>query len=118
MKKFALILALFLIAAPARADSQFVNGFDDLPLMPGMAELSGELMTFDSPTGRIVENTVRGDVAAQVVLDFYASSLPQLGWTRTDARHFRREDEILKLEFKNPDGASVTLHFRLYPADK
>ena len=112
---------LALAATPGRAASAFVDGFDDLPLMPGLSELGGEAMTFDSPGGRIVENTVRGDVTQRAVLDFYGSTLPQLGWSQTAPRQFVREDEILKLEFLAPEaasGAGLTVHFRLSPVEK
>jgi len=112
---------LVLAAAPGRAASAFVGGFDDLPLMPGLSELAGEAMTFDSPSGRIVENTVTGDMTHRAVLDFYGSTLPQLGWSQTAPRKFVREDEILKLEFltpKNVSGSGLTVHFRLSPVEK
>jgi len=122
-------LAGFALAASAgRADGGFISGFDDLPLMPGMSELQGELMTFDSPTGRIVENLVHGAVDRRAVLAFYGATLPQLGWKQTRPHLFAREDEILKLEFLPPKGISssrqagdvpvLTVRFRLYPADQ
>ena len=117
-----------LTTSDGRAGSGFINGFDDLPLMPGMSELGGELMTFDSPTGRIIENLVHGNVESKDVQAFYSQTLPQLGWTQTRPRLFAREDEMLKLEFLAPDGISssvqtsgppmLTVRFRLYPAEK
>ncbi len=121
MKSFAFVLCLLLIAAPARAGSEFVGGFDDLPLMPGMTEQPGELMTFVGPTGRIVENTVAAKSDRRAVLDFYAATLPQLGWRQSGPHMFAREDETLRLEFLPPDGVSgagLTIRFILRPAEK
>jgi len=115
------LVILMLTAVPGRAASAFVGGFDDLPLMSGLSELAGEAMTFDSPGGRIVENTATGDVTRRAVLDFYGSTLPQLGWSQIQPRQFVREDELLKLEFlapKNASGPGLTVHFRLSPIEK
>ena len=122
----ALIVALFLLGpagSPVHAASEFISGFDDMPLMPGMAELPGELMTFDSPSGRIIENTVAGKVEKQAVEAFYRATLPQLGWAQTGPGVFVREDEILRLEFLAPGGvssapSSLTVHFILRPVEK
>ena len=112
----------------AYAGSRFVRGFDDLPLMPGMTELPGELMAFDSPAGRIVENSVRGNLGKQAVQTFYAATLPQLGWVQAGPHLFIREEETLKLEFLPPEGISIsgqandtpslTVRFSLYPTEK
>ncbi len=118
MKSFAITVILLLMASPGRAGSEFVGGFDDLPLMPGMSELAGELMAFDSPGGRIVENAVQGTTSRQAVLDFYAATLPQLGWVETGPGLFVREDEILKLEFPPRSNAPLIARFTLRPAEK
>ncbi|HER27544.1 MAG TPA: hypothetical protein ENI69_10585 [Rhodospirillales bacterium] len=113
MKKIALMM--FLMIAPAHGGSAFITGFDDLPLMPGLTELQGELITFDSPTGRIIENTVRGTPPRRAVLDFYNATLPQLGWRKLGHGRFAREDETLRLEFLSPD---LTIRFILRPAEQ
>lgn len=115
------LIILMLAATPGRAASAFVDGFDDLPLMPGLSVLGGEAMTFDSPGGRIVENTATGAVSQHAVLDFYGSTLPQLGWSQMAPRQFVREGETLMLEFLVPgtaSGSGLTVHFRLSPVEK
>ncbi len=116
------LLGLALATNQARAASAFLGGFDDLPLMPGMSELQGELMTFDSPTGRIVENSAVGNVNKQAVEAFYRTTLPQLGWKQTGPRLYVREDEILRLEYPAPKGVSsaapsLTVRFILRPVE-
>src|SRR3546814_8691143 len=71
-------------------------GVEDLPLMPGLAEIADAATVFDAPQGRIVESYAAGTVAAAEIRSFYAQTLPQLGWTAVDAGQagpleFRRE---------------------------
>lgn len=101
-----------------RAADTFVSAIDDLPLMSGLVEDPDAAMVFDSPTGRIVEAFAQGDLRARDVLAFYAETLPQLGWRPSGAGVFRREREILTVEF--PDGerdeTPLTVRFALAPA--
>ncbi len=120
----AFVFTLFLAAALAGPHVwagdriAFVTAIDDLPLMPGLIEASDDAMVFDAPAGRIVEAYASGAVSRNQVLEFYARTLPQLGWQRAGDGRFRREGEILKLEF--PDGGAqapdLTVRFALSPA--
>ncbi len=89
----------WLAATPAGAVDGFVPGVDDLPLMPGLATIAGQGMVFDAPGGRVVEAWAQGAVSREAVLSFYASTLPQLGWTAAAPDLFRRDGETLRLEF-------------------
>ena len=59
MKKiFLTILFLFYCAYPFRGHAEraeFVSGFEDLPLMPGLQEHDDTGVSFDTPGGRIIE---------------------------------------------------------------
>lgn len=79
----------------------FVSGFEDLPLMPGLSQVVGTSVLFDTPQGRIVQASATGPVKRSDVLRFYSETLPQLGWSRIAEGEFRREGEMLKLEFSN-----------------
>ncbi|MDA1090808.1 MAG: hypothetical protein O3A85_10925 [Proteobacteria bacterium] len=96
----------------------FFKDIDDLPLMPGLVEDAGSGTTFDSAQGRLVEAYATGPVSEGEVMAFYDKTLPQLGWQRIDVGVFRRESEILKLEFPGGPGAAtpLTVGFRLMPA--
>ena len=121
----ALALALSAPGAAAPAEAQsggYVADVADLPLMPGLTELKGAGVAFDKPSGRIVEAYARGDVTRAAVLAFYRDTLPQLGWTLAGSDGFRREGEVLALEFLDEtSGASgkaegpLTLRFILRP---
>jgi hypothetical protein len=102
-----------LSAMPALAEG-FLSVGEDLPLAPGLAEVAGAGLTFDSPAGRIVEAYARGNADAAQVLRFYAGTLPQLGWTRETDTRFRREAEVLRLDAA-PEGGALLVHFTLSP---
>ena len=45
---------------------------------------------------------------------FYAATLPQLGWTPAGADPWRRDGEMLRLDFRGRDG-DLTVGFTLSP---
>jgi hypothetical protein len=121
-----LCAALFALApiAAAAAEGAFLAGVEDLPLMPGLAEVAGAATVFDAPQGRIVESYAAGAVTADEIRSFYAQTLPQLGWTAASPTAanpsgagqivFRREGEQLSLEI-TPGDAATTVRFTLAP---
>jgi hypothetical protein len=110
----SLALALILgFAASARAEG-FLGVYEDLPLAPGLSEVQGSGLAFDSPGGRIVEGYAKGAVKAADILRFYATTLPQLGWTRESDSQYRREAEVLKLATEQ-DGRALVVHFTISP---
>jgi len=121
------ILAAFLLlvtlivtpVSPLQAQGAFISTLEDLPLMPGLNEEEGG-MVFDSPSGRIVEAFATGNVSQGEVLSFYEDTLPQLGWRSLGNHVYKRENEILKLEFPGGPGAPppLTVSFSLSPAVK
>jgi hypothetical protein len=109
-----ILFALALVPIAAAAEGAFVGGVEDLPLMPGLMEVEGAATVFDAPQGRIVETFAAGAVTPQAVESFYAQTLPQLGWTASGAREFRREGEKLTLEI-TPGADATTVRFTLAP---
>ena len=113
----AAALSLLLIAGAAAAQSSFVPGFDDVPLMPGLAAAAEGPMVFDAPGGRIVDVQTTGRAEAGRVLAFYRDTLPQLGWRPAGADgRFEREGEVLTLLIAQPERDRVTVRFSLAPA--
>ena len=113
MHRFAWSLAVWMVAATAMA-GEFLAGFDDLPVMPGLAADKEAGIVFDTPSGRIVEGYAAGSVTRSAVKRFYDRTLPQLGWVKTGESEFRREGEKLAIDFKGKDGA-LTVRFTLSP---
>ena len=105
--------------AGAGAETAFVAGLEDLPLMPGLAEVAGTATVFDAPQGRIVETFAAGAVSADDIKAFYGQTLPQLGWTASAGSgagpvEFRREGERLVLEI-TPGAKTTVVRFTLAP---
>lgn len=98
----------------AHAAAGFLSIAEDVPLMPGLAENADAAAVFDKPSGRIASTEAKGAVTANAVRQFYAATLPQLGWTRQNSEEFRREKEQLRLGFVGRDGA-LTVRFELAP---
>ena len=117
----ALFLLVFCVAPlPVVAALGFVDGFDELPLMPGLFSVADEALTFDKPAGRIVQAAARGAVDIEAVRKFYGETVPQLGWRRAGGDRFVRDGEALLLDFRPapPDAAGrpqVTVRFLLSP---
>ncbi len=111
-------LAILLVATPpAHAGTQgFAEGIEDLPLMPGLHSRKDSLTVFDSPYGSIVESMAEGAVSPADITNFYARTLPQLGWTRATTTTFRRDTEELTLDLGHSNGAAV-VRFRIAPLD-
>jgi hypothetical protein len=115
LRALAAIIALILaLALPAWAQG-FVPGTEDLPLMPGLAVQANSAVVFDKPQGRIVEAVARGRLQRAKVLQFYASTLPSLGWSR-EGEAWRRDGETLLIHIKGRDG-DVTVAFSLKPRE-
>jgi hypothetical protein len=113
LSRLVFLLLFALAAAPAFAGN-FVTGTEDVPLMPGLAPVRGSSLVFDTPEGRIIQAQAAGPVTRGAVHDFYAATLPQLGWRVAGVNAWRREGEVLRLVFDGHDGA-LTVGFTLSP---
>jgi hypothetical protein len=110
----AFIVVLLVLFAPLARAADFVAGTEDVPLMQGLVPVEGKSLAFDKPEGRIVEAEARGRLARAKVRDFYGATLPQLGWRAAGQDAWRRDDEMLRLEFRGRDG-NLTVGFTLSP---
>lgn len=107
MKKITLFLFFAFLfvavcAGGARAEQTlFFSALQDVPLMPGLAEMSDQTVIFDKPGGRIIESVAdMGGVPRAGILSYYADSLPQFGWKPAGRGRFVRDSEILELKFQ------------------
>jgi hypothetical protein len=114
LHRIAAIAAIFGMISAAAAGDLFMTGIDDLPLMPGLVEDQDAGMVFDKPDGRIVEAVAVGNKSEDAVREFYARTLPQLGWRRLEDNVFQREQEQLSLAFER-DGADIVVRFSIRP---
>lgn len=111
---FAILAAGTLWAAGPGLGAEFFTTLDDLPAMPGLAEMKGKSVVFDKPEGRIVEIYAQGPVKRADVVIFYRSTLPALGWADAGLLAFRREGEVLLIEFSKND-QTLEVRFLLSP---
>jgi hypothetical protein len=114
LPRCALLVLPLLVVATLAHGADFVAGTEDLPLMPGLAQLDTDSVVFDKPEGRIVEAKARGKLSLAAVRDFYGATLPQLGWHATGGNAWRREGEMLHLVIEGRDG-DLTVGFTLSP---
>jgi hypothetical protein len=108
------LLCLWSWRSPALAESGFFDLVEDLPLMPGLAEVADAGVVFDKPGGRIVEAYAVGAVAEDSVLAFYQTVLPELGWRPLNAAGYLREGEHLRLRLSR-EAETVTLRITITP---
>ena len=100
-------------STPVRADA-FVDGFEDLPLMPGLVNVPAASVSFDAAIGRIVVAFAEGKVRMPDVLTFYAETLPQLGWSVDRTGRWTREGEVLTVDTV-VEGDGLVVRFELTP---
>lgn len=113
MHRMLAAIAAVMIALPAWAGG-FVSVYEDLPLAPGLAEVPGSALSFDSADGRIVQADAKGRTDAAAVLKFYHSALPQLGWTEDASGHFHRDQDSLRIDVTD-QGGNAMAHFTISP---
>lgn len=104
-----LIVFLVFTAGHAAANTgdtpQFLHSISDVPLMPGLVELTDQSVAFDKPEGRIVETLiVLNEKSERQVRNYYAQTLPQFGWQQTKNDSFVRGKERLELSFEAAEG--------------
>ena len=99
-----------------------MSGFEDLPLMDGLKQTDEEAVSFDSPSGRIIEAYAQSSkTGKKEITDFYNQTLPQLGWRRISAAKgktaaYSREGEILAISID--DGTPISVRFELMTREK
>jgi hypothetical protein len=112
----AIALCAHLLPCPvlAGAAAAYVEGLEDLPLMPGLAAVPGAGIAFDKPSGRIVEAYATGRLSRASIYEFYRESLADLGWSQAGPGSFVRDGEKLELEVLGKDG-DVVVRYSLSP---
>jgi hypothetical protein len=94
----------FLLAFPVLAEPLFFSSIRDVPVMPALTELPDQTVVFDKAEGRIIESIAEiHDATNQQILEYYASTLPQLGWIAENPQSYTRETERLRLQFEKLD---------------
>ena len=117
MQKFIVILGFISILSSINVHAEpgtFLPGFEDIPLMTGLKPQKNRDFIFDTPSGRIIEETAFGNSSRAQVTQFYDSTLPELGWKKIGSRIFERDGERLNIKCYGQDG-DLSVRFTLTP---
>ena len=125
MRRLLLIFiasVLFSVSCQATGPA-FMSGFEDLPLMDGLKQAEDAAVSFDTPSGRIIEAYAQSsDIGERKIKDFYNRTLPQLGWKKLSGKNkdssvsYAREGEVLTISVD--DGTPVSVRFELMTREK
>jgi hypothetical protein len=113
--RHAAALSFLLVAQAALAATNFVPGFEDVPLMPGLNATEEPAIQFDSPGGRIIETQTAGSGSASEVIAFYHETLAELGWHAVNSLVYERQGERLTLTVAEPASGRIEVRFALAP---
>ena len=105
MKKlYALFLYFFCIfQANIAVGAQFIEGFEDIPLLSGLRQSPEGILTFGNEEAGYTETTLiaQKTLTFDMVKQFYIEVLAQMGWTRLSSAKttfsFLRENDILEI---------------------
>lgn len=75
----ALFAFTFALTVNAQDDG-FIEGFPDIPKLPVISELAGEMVVFDTPSGTVAEATLIANKSGKETLNAYKTALSALGW--------------------------------------
>ena len=93
------------------ATTDFLSILPEIPLPAGFVEYTEEAIVFDKPAGRIAEAAAFGATDAEVVRQFYADTLPSLGWQESGELVWLRDSEELRLEILAEEAATQVRFF-------
>ena len=112
------ILLVFACIGSLRAETGtlFFETLYDVPIMPGLAELTDQAVVFDKPNGRIaqVAAEVISDMSKRDVYQFYEVVLPQMGWKKKGSGVYAREGEKLTISVET-QGQKQVFFFKVAP---
>ena len=99
---FQMVLTLLILQNSAIAEDQntpkqaYFTALSDIPLMPGMSEVTDQSFVFDKAEGRVVESVGFLSVSdTDRTIKFYETALVQLGWKPLKTAVFERNGEQL-----------------------
>lgn len=115
-KYFLMSLVGSLILIGSAKAVPFIEGFEDIPVMKGLSQISNDNISFGNEESRFVEAILTSSkVGFKSVEKFYTSTLPQLGWTyqgkRGETLIFYRDGEALEIvkESVKPLNVRITI---------
>jgi hypothetical protein len=116
MRVVIILLALILVFCPpagAGTATLYFASEPDLPLPPGFVEDAEQSTVFDTGGARILDLVAVATKSADIG-NFYAETLPGLGWQNAGSGQFTRDRERLRIDV-NKDGSHTFLRIRVEP---
>lgn len=104
--RFLVLLATMLFWQSASADS-FIEGMDDIPLMPGMKQLQSDTISFGNADSHFLEAVLEEETEGSS-LDYrlyYMETLPQLGW------EFKKEKGLKFVFYRGEETLEITQEY-------
>lgn len=93
-----LIMTMVSVQAKEVSETIFFDSLYDVPVMPGLVEVSELGMSFDKPNGRISQAAATyAGVKIESIYVFYDQSLSQMGWRKAEQGVYSREGEKLSI---------------------
>jgi hypothetical protein len=100
----SLAIGLMLLAPLPAWAVDYLSAVNDLPLASGLTEQKDKTTVFDAPVGKLVTAYATGNLKAADVVDFYDTTLPQLGWQKTASGTYHRKAQTLKIDVLGGQG--------------
>lgn len=98
---FLLLAGFALTPALAGQGSGFFEALYDVPVMDGLEELKDQAVLFDKPDGKIASVTAASkSLSVNAIEGFYAQTLPQMGWKKTNHNQYIRAHEQLTMDIR------------------
>ena len=110
-----LIITFYFSPNTVYSQSAFISILNDVPLMSGLKIQKQTALIFDTPSGRIVEVAADGKISLLKMREFYADTLPQLGWRDRGENIFSRDQEILSINFSIIENGNAQIKFSITP---
>ena len=104
MKRFYLLILFTLLFATNCFASNFIEGFEDIPLMDGLVQNKNDNFSFANEETGIIEAKLNAKrkINFNKIKQFYKESLSQMGWNikneSQESISFYRENNVLDIQ--------------------
>lgn len=97
--------------------TSFINGFEDIPLMKGLTQISDNDISFGNEETRFIETQLQSskNIKFNDIKNFYIKTLAQFGWNLKEKNEsnviFYRENDVLEINkiASNPLKISINI---------
>lgn len=97
--------------------TSFINGFEDIPLMKGLTQISDNDISFGNEETRFIETQLQSskNIKFNDIKNFYIKALAQFGWNLKEKSEsnviFYRENDVLEINkiASNPLKISINI---------